>query len=792
MINETITLTAKPASGYTFKYWDFNYWPLDLSENTDKTLNPLAFINTFLKNDGFADNYSTPRTITAYFEPGNTPPQTPQNLKATDGTETGKVVISWDAAPGAISYILYWANSPQGDKSRLTQTSATSYTDSTVIDNNVYYYWVEAINPYGESAYSAWDSGFAYVDPYEPPPPPEYEPVDITPADAKQMLDTNKDVIVFDVSIPDDYKRNHILCAINSTWEDQFDQLDYRVIAGYKDYPVLVYDQDETNSRFAAERLAAKGFSKIYHMTGGLLQWMANGWETFDADHLYECSLPPMALAGQDIVVNEDQTITLDGSKSKASDGKPLTTYEWSQISGMTATIIDAASAEATFKSPSYVMPGGEELIFLLTVTDSQGNKDTDSVTIDVLWENSPPEADAGQTQSIPAGTTVILDGSASTDPDDNITAYQWKLISGLEEELELIDSDSKTARFTAPQLDVEEAELVFELTVTDNGGLSDTETVTIIVTRNNIPPVASAGSNQSVFETQPVQLDGSNSNDADDDIASYAWTQTGTGPTVQLSSISEVKPTFTAPTVISGSIVLEFQLTVTDASGVQSSDQVTIEVKDAGDPPRADAGTDQSPVYEGWQITLNGSASLDTDGEIKTYQWAQISGEPDVTLTGAQSVSPQFIAPTINDQSESVQLVFQLTVTDDKGLIGTDQVKIVVNKAMEAPTASAGLDQEIREGKEVVLDGSGSSDPDDGITHYSWRQTQGEPLVELTGSASTKATFLAPDVKTETILTFALSVTDYSGNEDTDEVMIRILPKSSGGGSCFISTLDL
>ena len=60
-------------------------------------------------------------------------------------------------------------------------------------------------------------------------------------------------------------------------------------------------------------------------------------------------------------------------------------------------------------------------------------------------------------------------------------------------------------------------------------------------------PPVADAGSAQTVDEGTTVTLDGSNSSDADGDTLTYAWT----GPQgVTLSDASLASPTFTAPQV--------------------------------------------------------------------------------------------------------------------------------------------------------------------------------------------------------------------------------------------------
>src|SRR5688572_6717359 len=84
-----------------------------------------------------------------------------------------------------------------------------------------------------------------------------------------------------------------------------------------------------------------------------------------------------------------------------------------------------------------------------------------------------------------------------------------------------------------------------------------------------NVPPVASAGPNQTVDAATVVTLNGSGSNDPDGSIASYAWTQTA-GSAVTLSSGTAAQPTFTAPGVAAAT-TLSFSLTVTDNRGATS-----------------------------------------------------------------------------------------------------------------------------------------------------------------------------------------------------------------------------
>ncbi|GBC63808.1 cell surface protein [Desulfonema ishimotonii] len=92
---------------------------------------------------------------------------------------------------------------------------------------------------------------------------------------------------------------------------------------------------------------------------------------------------------------------------------------------------------------------------------------------------NQSPEADAGADQDATSGGRVSLDGSASDDPDFGIAAYSWTQTDGTS--VTLSDEDTAFASFTAPG--VSDAEpLSFELTVTDNGGQTSTDTVSVRV----------------------------------------------------------------------------------------------------------------------------------------------------------------------------------------------------------------------------------------------------------------------------------------------------------------------
>jgi len=288
----------------------------------------------------------------------------------------------------------------------------------------------------------------------------------------------------------------------------------------------------------------------------------------------------------------------------------------------------------------------------------------------------------------------------------------------------------------------------------------------------SNSPPTANAGADQVVGENVTVTLDGSNSDDPDGDIVSYAWVQTD-GPLVTLSDASAAKPTFTSPNVGIEGASLTFQLTVTDATSLTSTATTIVNVSWSNAPPVANAGPNQH-VSEGVLVTLDASASTDPDDGIASYKWEQIAGPlPFVTLSDANAVNPTFTSPNVGQSGEA--LIFKLTVTDIGGLKATDTVIINVSWSNIPPVADAGPDQTKAEGTLVTLDASASYDIDDGIATYAWVQTGGAP-VTLSNPHAMKPTFTTPDVgMAGDTLTFELTVTDRGGLMATDTVTINV-----------------
>jgi hypothetical protein len=282
------------------------------------------------------------------------------------------------------------------------------------------------------------------------------------------------------------------------------------------------------------------------------------------------------------------------------------------------------------------------------------------------------------------------------------------------------------------------------------------------------LPPTADAGQPQTVPSGIAVTLDGSLSSDPNGLPLTYAWTQVDTTNLVTLSSPSVARPTFTAPTVPSGStpVVLHFQLVVSDSRGPSAPASVAITVNPAAatvSAPIASAGANQT-VASGSHVVLDGSLSSDPNipAQALTYTWTQVSPiNPAPALTGANTATPFFTAPLVAPGAPLV-MTFHLTVTNTSGLGATATVNVTVNPVL-APVAVPGPAQTVIQKALVTLDGSASFDPNGAPLTFQWTQVGGQ-AVTLTGGTSATPTFTAPTMLAGQLpitLAFTLTVND-------------------------------
>lgn len=374
-------------------------------------------------------------------------------------------------------------------------------------------------------------------------------------------------------------------------------------------------------------------------------------------------NIPPVARAGADATINLPlDSVQLDGSASFDPDGR-IVRYRWLKIAG---------PGQYSISDSSVVNPGIGNLFagtyqFELTVTDNMGAIGKDTMAILVTATTPvPPVALAGPDTllAMPANST-ILDGSRSYSKDTTILSYYWRKISG-PDQYTINDST-----LVSPQLgNLTGGTYVFELDVTDNYGLTGKDSVAVTVKANQAP-IAVAGKDTSlVLPVNSIKLNGGASYDPDGSVAAYRWTKLSGPASFSINDSTAISPVISNLT----NGIYSISLTVTDNLGATGTSTINITVyPPLNIPPVAEAGPDQTILLPASSVTLNGSASKDSNGIIIQYAWRQLSGpstsvlsKPDSVITDAGGLA----AGTYG---------FELAVTDDSLAVTRDTVFVTV-----------------------------------------------------------------------------------------------------------------
>ncbi|MFW6146343.1 MAG: PKD domain-containing protein [Planctomycetota bacterium] len=444
-----------------------------------------------------------------------------------------------------------------------------------------------------------------------------------------------------------------------------------------------------------------------------------NGWDIGAYESAGSGNLPPVADAGTDQNVtdsddNGSEDVTLDGSASYDTDGT-IVSYVWEEN----------AAQIATGATPVVTLNVGLHAIDL-TVTDDDTATDTDSVLVDVApaagtytssttWQTHP----LGSTET---GTfTVEFDARPNDTNMDGVTgiclgtATTWGDLACI-------------VRFnTGGTIDVR------------NGGAygADATVSYAAGTYYHVRMVINVPSH--IYSVYVTPDGGSETTLATD----YAFrTEQASVASLDSWAIQAVTGTHTVANMTVG--------------GVQNQ------------PPVADAGTDQNVTDSddngSEDVTLDGSASYDTDGTIVSYVWEENAAQ---IATGATPVVTLSVATHTID----------LTVTDDDTATDTDSVVVTVNAYVnQAPVANAGDDQTVTDSddngsEDVTLDGSASYDADGTIVSYVWEE-----------NSTQIATGATPVVTLSVAVhTIDLTVTDDDTATDTDSVVVTVEAPTAG-----------
>lgn len=190
---------------------------------------------------------------------------------------------------------------------------------------------------------------------------------------------------------------------------------------------------------------------------------------------------PPVANAGPDIAAHCGQPALLDGRGSvddNTSDQDLV--FVWTLLSKPVGSATGVVAADQPQAGLVPDMPG--DYVVQLTVYDSLGQSSSDTAV--VSSSNLPPAAEIRATRLTYLGQAIVLDGSASADPDADPITYRWSVVQApAGSAVAIVDAQLVNARFT-PDLT---GQYTIGLVVADSCSVSPMATVDItIVTPQN------------------------------------------------------------------------------------------------------------------------------------------------------------------------------------------------------------------------------------------------------------------------------------------------------------------
>jgi len=378
----------------------------------------------------------------------------------------------------------------------------------------------------------------------------------------------------------------------------------------------------------------------------------------------------PTANAGPDREVFENQSVVLLGSGSDP-DGDSLT-YFWSCNGG---SLSNANVAQPVFYAPE--VSTDRTYLCTLRVSDAHNLTASDSVYILVKDTyvpplNHAPTANAGPDREVFENQSVVLLGSGS-DPDGDSLTYFWSCNGG-----SLSNANVAQPVFYAPEVSTDRTYLC-TLRVSDEGALSDSDSLNILVRNNNEEDETVWVETNSPLDIQRNQatLVGTLQNRGDDYV--YVYFQWGTSasygyetePSLRYSEGSFSQTIYN----LTPNTLYHYRAVARNSEGeiAYGEDRRFYTMGDNyGHAPTANAGPDRE-VWAGESITLYGSG-YDPDGYAVTYYWECSGG----SVSSAYAANCTYTAPFVE---ANTYYTCRLTVRDKEGLSDSDETTILVKR---------------------------------------------------------------------------------------------------------------
>lgn len=185
-----------------------------------------------------------------------------------------------------------------------------------------------------------------------------------------------------------------------------------------------------------------------------------------------QANVPPMAVISALASVSVGSVVQLSGLNSTDANTDPLT-FKWALLSKplmATGATADSAAvlSNTTIYNPLFTADVAGVYVLSLVVSDGKLSSDPVTWVVTATSGNLPPIANAGPDQTVAVAEAVTLDGSASSDANDDTLTYQWALTIKPDMSLAVLSNASTAApTFTADLAGI----YLATLTVSDGKG---------------------------------------------------------------------------------------------------------------------------------------------------------------------------------------------------------------------------------------------------------------------------------------------------------------------------------
>ena len=487
------------------------------------------------------------------------------------------------------------------------------------------------------------------------------------------------------------------------------------VMGGYFITPIVEEYNPETDVWATRKAMSAARFGLSSGVVGGKI-YAIGGYNGGYLDTVEEYTPPhtggntaPVAYAGFDMSIHVENAVTIDAENSFDNDGDTLT-YNWSIVS-------KPASSSLTFTNPTLsVMVITPDVIgtynFLLSVSD--GNEVvTDSVI--VAATNTAPSVYITGFSSVNASGLVAyypFNGNANDESNNsnNATIIDGMLSAdrfGYENSAYTFNGVDEYIKTTTTGLPGPSAKSGFAWIKT-----TDTDAV---IYHNNILELSieSSGYFQAMAQGKGRTVSSIKVNN-------NSWHFVGTTLTTSTNTIS----LYVDGTLVKTQTELPGGFPDTYAyigSGVNNKyysglidDFRIYNITLSSNEVELLFLEKNNKYHIGQIISLDASYCYDIEGDMISYNWSIISkpGGSSGTLNNSTSITASFI----NDKIGTYNILLSIS---DGWAVATDSITIIATNT--APTADAGIDQNVPIGNPITLDASGSSDGDGDSITYNW-----------------------------------------------------------------------